>query len=303
MKKLLLVVLLFINSWSFIFAQDQIIYKYSQNDYVDSILGVNNDTIIYSNFKEIYKVPLSDVEAYFITIRSKENLGKGFYMRERELYNISEKIEYQERNKLRRDTVIHRTHVIKSAIPFKLNGNYEFDLSYEKFNTKKTSFYTNISISVINDLDLWVNQSGGSFPEYLSYHNIYGNSFSVTTAYKYYFIPFKRFKPAGVYIGIAAQPSYTKVYCDYMVFYNESLQYSYRDEGKIIGVNVGGLAGIQFLISSRICLGFEFGFYGSISKFTSEKTVYFNTGHELKDIITKDNFPMSFNISLGYAFN
>ena len=74
--------------YSQIKAQDQIIYLNGDKYYVDKIIGIQNDSLIYSYFKKTRKIPLTRVKGYYVTIDTKENLKKGFYKREREYHKI-----------------------------------------------------------------------------------------------------------------------------------------------------------------------------------------------------------------------
>ncbi len=69
-------------------AQDQVVYLNGDKDYVDEIVKVENDSLIYCSFRKTYKVPLENVLGYFLTVETKENMKKGFYRREREYFEI-----------------------------------------------------------------------------------------------------------------------------------------------------------------------------------------------------------------------
>ncbi len=287
---------------TFLTAQDQLIYNNGQKEYVDSILKLENDTLFYQNFKKAYKVSLSDVKGYYITIKSKENLEKGFSKREKEYFKVGDSIRLEKKD--RTYTTKYRQYIVKTTIPFITKGIYDINVTYEKFLKKKTSFVSNLNIGIVNDFDVFFNNYGfsSSTLENTNY-NTDGFSLGYMAGYRFYFVPYRKFRPGGFYIGLAAQPIYTKTYCDVKFSSNDIVLLHYREETQNIGVNLGATAGVQWLIAGRVCLDFELKVFGSISKFSNEQTVYINDGFEPNDVFTKNTVPIIFNLNFGYAFD
>ena len=89
MRCSILFVVFFFSYNIFVQAQDQIIFINKDSKYVDKILEVENDTLIYKNFKIIHSIPLSTLQAYYRTINTKENLTRSFYKRERTYHFVN----------------------------------------------------------------------------------------------------------------------------------------------------------------------------------------------------------------------
>ena len=300
MLKRIIVFVYLISTYTFVFSQDQLIYKNGKSEYIDSIC-VMEDTLLYYNFKKPYKIPSSKIDGYFLTIRTKENLEKGFYRRERQYINISNDTILSKKSKI--DTSIVRDYVLKTTIPFLNKGIYDINWGFEKYFRKKSTINANFNLLIFNDFDLSFENFGVLIDsENEVNHNINGFGTFLTGGYRYYIIPFRKFKPGGIYLGAAGELMYVNVNNEVKYYLNDILEHHYKVYINSYGINLGAIAGVQWLIASRVCLNIDLSVYGSINNSSQKSTEYVNNGYEINDI-SMDNKFINLTLYLGYAFN
>jgi hypothetical protein len=117
-----------------LYGQDQIIYTKGDADYVDRIDSIFNDSLIFTSFKKSHKVPLTKIKGYYITVKTAENLKKGYYKRERIYYEIDSKYHVAKKNKIT-DYVIE---YINSHLPENLSSLSYSDGYYIGLNNDTT---------------------------------------------------------------------------------------------------------------------------------------------------------------------
>lgn len=140
-------------------AQDQIMYLNGDENYVDQIIEIQNDSLVYSFFKKTKKVPLTDVKGYYITIDTKENLKKRFYKREREYHKVDSLYHQVFYNSLK-ERGLDIDYYIQSCLPTDFstleyfNGfyiTYDLDTIYTRISAFRDSDKNNVVFIAQND--------------------------------------------------------------------------------------------------------------------------------------------------------
>ncbi|MBN1181003.1 MAG: hypothetical protein JXB49_01865 [Bacteroidales bacterium] len=140
-------------------AQDQIIYLNGEEDYVDKIVEVKNDSLTYITFKKYKKAPLYLVKGYYLTIDTRENMKKGYFRREREYFEI-DSIYHAEYYSKKRGEIDPVNEYITSILPDDFSTlNYEkgyyithsFDTIYTLLSRFDNPEYNNVCCIVRRD--------------------------------------------------------------------------------------------------------------------------------------------------------